>query len=1120
MPEKPEEPQRESLPPIEDPPQRRPTAAESTPGGVGAPLGTETYETEALPALDALLQTNFMEVLPGTRPMVGPHAETHMAHGDDEVHSFDTISVYDFILMRKGHEEDTGRALQDEITAPSVPTTSVPEGGSYATKGVPLLRLESDQSTDPQRIRLDMLPREGGGRSTSFLNLYSDQSPDAQHAEMGLTGLPAVPSGVAGILSLFSHAVSIHDGTPHDHLVSLNPYNHVLELTSHGDGLRITNVNEPVLSSDATTKNYVDNLVGGVSDAPFLTLGLDADLSGEYSILETDESDLPNTDIHWKWNSASTRKMIIENVGAGIAELDLTGILSITQYIDLDELADPGAPAASVVRLFANAEHIITLDEDDKWHDLSMGGGSASVAIHAEPTISNEGGLNIKWGAGEIYDPSITGGSQMVAIPAQTVNQACAASDVTWVYYDQSDNSQLKLTATESDIDWGAGDILVARIITTHNDIIEIHQYPLDFEVVHNIMHGLSHAIEKAIFSGMIVSEHPAVNAFDVDQSAGAFVESGFRIHDVAKIESTATNITRWSHDAGDAWTSDASSQIDAANWDDDDDGAVVKGNNAARYYRSVFACDGVSIHWVYPQVEYATISQALTAPNPTLPPLLQHLPLTTALVMKGNDAALPTAGGDQWIDVRPLIGSVGTGGTITSHLNLADIGADSHHVAFVQGDADALYDVLGGLATHEVLDTGVHGAGASTLATAADIGTHAGDDDAHHALVTIHADGAHSIAAQVLQAVLAANGQTGHMSGAMFDKLAGIEATADITDATNVAGAGAVMDSDIAPGEGFIRKTGAGTYTAHKSSLAAAAAPGVNDDTAAGYSVGSVWIDTTNDNTYICVDSTNGAAVWLHLNAAAGPHVLATTGPHTGTLPWGDLNKTGSSLADLATRTHASLSDAPADAHHVAYVAGTHTALGSGAPHHAAEAGESGTHTHGNLYYTEAEHGGVSPQGHHPQSHTGVSHSGNVPMVRVYNNANIATVSGVTKVLTFNSEFFDTDAMHSTASNTHRLKATTAGKYLIIGQVRWHARNTGRRDMSIRLNGVTVIGFAEIGSVADSTAFPGINVSTTYHLAAGEWVDLAVRQTSGGGINVRSEAYFSPIFEMVWLGP
>jgi len=58
--------------------------------------------------------------------------------------------------------------------------------------------------------------------------------------------------------------------------------------------------------------------------------------------------------------------------------------------------------------------------------------------------------------------------------------------------------------------------------------------------------------------------------------------------------------------------------------------------------------------------------------------------------------------------------------------------------------------------------------------------------------------------------------------------------------------------------------------------------------------------------------------------------HVLALTGPHTTALPWSDLNKTGSSLADLATRTHASLSDQPTDAHHteihVLNTSGPHT--------------------------------------------------------------------------------------------------------------------------------------------------------------------------------------------------
>jgi len=51
--------------------------------------------------------------------------------------------------------------------------------------------------------------------------------------------------------------------------------------------------------------------------------------------------------------------------------------------------------------------------------------------------------------------------------------------------------------------------------------------------------------------------------------------------------------------------------------------------------------------------------------------------------------------------------------------------------------------------------------------------------------------------------------------------------------------------------------------------------------------------------------------------------HVLATSGPHTGTLPWTDLNKTGSNLTDLATRQHVGLTNVTANQHHTPTVAG-----------------------------------------------------------------------------------------------------------------------------------------------------------------------------------------------------
>ncbi len=59
------------------------------------------------------------------------------------------------------------------------------------------------------------------------------------------------------------------------------------------------------------------------------------------------------------------------------------------------------------------------------------------------------------------------------------------------------------------------------------------------------------------------------------------------------------------------------------------------------------------------------------------------------------------------------------------------------------------------------------------------------------------------------------------------------------------------------------------------QSELAKTSAPTSSDDTNAGYDVGSLWIDTTNDKVYQCVDATASAAVWKDLTdtgTGAGP--------------------------------------------------------------------------------------------------------------------------------------------------------------------------------------------------------------------------------------------------------
>lgn len=80
---------------------------------------------------------------------------------------------------------------------------------------------------------------------------------------------------------------------------------------------------------------------------------------------------------------------------------------------------------------------------------------------------------------------------------------------------------------------------------------------------------------------------------------------------------------------------------------------------------------------------------------------------------------------------------------------------------------------------------------------------------------------------------------------------------------ATTASQVAAIPNSVITAIGDYIRGTGVGTYTIQKNNFSASVAPTVTDDSSAGYSVGSIWIDTTADELYICVDSTVGSAVW-----------------------------------------------------------------------------------------------------------------------------------------------------------------------------------------------------------------------------------------------------------------
>jgi hypothetical protein len=61
------------------------------------------------------------------------------------------------------------------------------------------------------------------------------------------------------------------------------------------------------------------------------------------------------------------------------------------------------------------------------------------------------------------------------------------------------------------------------------------------------------------------------------------------------------------------------------------------------------------------------------------------------------------------------------------------------------------------------------------------------------------------------------------------------------------------------------------GNQTWRLDNIAATAAPAVTDDSGDGYSIGSRWLDITNDREWVCTDASVGAAVWIETTGGGG---------------------------------------------------------------------------------------------------------------------------------------------------------------------------------------------------------------------------------------------------------
>lgn len=135
-----------------------------------------------------------------------------------------------------------------------------------------------------------------------------------------------------------------------------------------------------------------------------------------------------------------------------------------------------------------------------------------------------------------------------------------------------------------------------------------------------------------------------------------------------------------------------------------------------------------------------------------------------------------------------------------------------------------------------------------------------------------------------------------------------------------------------------------------------------------------------------------------------------------------------------------------------------------------------------------------------------------------LYKSATQSVNNDTITTVTFDSEFFDTDAYHSTSSNTSRITIPTgkAGKFLFIAVIQWAANATGVRNMNILKNGVRITEFAD-----DAVSAGVSTTSFTFMLDAADadYFEYTCYQNSGGTRTINATATDGTYFQAIRLG-
>jgi hypothetical protein len=126
--------------------------------------------------------------------------------------------------------------------------------------------------------------------------------------------------------------------------------------------------------------------------------------------------------------------------------------------------------------------------------------------------------------------------------------------------------------------------------------------------------------------------------------------------------------------------------------------------------------------------------------------------------------------------------------------------------------------------------------------------------------------------------------------------------------------------------------------------------------------------------------------------------------------------------------------------------------------------------------------------------------------------STNLTVSNSTWTTVTYDQENYDTDAFHSTSTNTSRITIPSgkAGKYQILANITWNTSAVGERYVSLLKNGSEV--FRTFLGVPTSLGQITGSLATIESLAEADYIEIRILQTSGGNLNALFDqgAYFT----------